>query len=176
MSKKAISSVVVNVILLLVTISLVGVSYLFSSGYFSKITQQIAVEDATCSWATVTIIVRNLGNEPISYITVTQTEPAGDMAEDYTQSVPAGGAVVINDICLGKDTRTCSYLLQAAGGATSRATVQCMAVGTYSNQGTCHNAEFDQDGQPAGLCSGLDVLFGAGYMQDCCDEWGYCCG
>jgi hypothetical protein len=176
MGTKAVSSVVVNVILLLITISLVGFAYLLSSGYFTKITQQISVEDATCSWATATIIVRNLGNDPISYITVTQTEPAGDTAEDYTQPVPGGGAVVINDICLGKETRTCTYLLQSSGGATAKASVQCMAVGTYTNEGTCRNAEFDEDGQPAGLCDGLDVLFGAGYKADCCDEWGYCCG
>ena len=33
----------------------------------------------------------------------------------------------------------------------------------------CQNAE-DED-----LCSGLDIVFGHGYKDTCCDEYGLCC-
>lgn len=38
-----------------------------------------------------------------------------------------------------------------------------------TSSGICQNAEDE------GLCSGLDLVFGQGYRDTCCDEYGLCC-
>lgn len=40
---------------------------------------------------------------------------------------------------------------------------------SISNQGICQNAQND------GLCNGLDLVFGLGYKQACCNEFILCC-
>ena len=40
---------------------------------------------------------------------------------------------------------------------------------SISSQSTCQNA------QNNGLCSGLDIVFGAGYQAACCAEYSLCC-
>jgi len=41
--------------------------------------------------------------------------------------------------------------------------------GSTTDQGICYNAENND------LCDGLDIVFGPGYRQGCCTEWGCCC-
>lgn len=40
---------------------------------------------------------------------------------------------------------------------------------SISSQGSCQNAQ-DND-----LCEGLDIVYGLGYRQACCNEYGLCC-
>lgn len=40
---------------------------------------------------------------------------------------------------------------------------------TITASNNCQNAE------DAGLCNGLDVVYGNGYQTSCCGEWGLCC-
>ena len=41
--------------------------------------------------------------------------------------------------------------------------------GTISSQNICQNAE------NSGLCGDLDIVYGIGYKQACCDEYSLCC-
>lgn len=44
-----------------------------------------------------------------------------------------------------------------------------VAGSSVSSQSVCQNA------QDSGLCSGLDIVFGAGYQAACCSEYSLCC-
>jgi hypothetical protein len=168
-SAKGVSAVVVSIILLIITLSLVGLAYMIGSNYFTAITQRLDVEGGYCVNGLVMLNVRNMGSSPISWIQVDQTAPAGDVANDWNNQVPAGTTVLYTDTCTGKGPRYCDYIFKPGGSGGTKASVYCMQDYSPSDNTICQNA------QNGSLCDGLDVLYGEGYKASCCTEHSLCC-
>ena len=64
-------------------------------------------------------------------------------------------------------TYTKEDLLSHALSGSILATI--IGESVIASSGICQNAEDE------GLCSGLDLVFGQGYRDTCCDEYGLCC-
>jgi flagellin-like protein len=170
MLKKGISTIIATILLVIITISLVGTVYIFFSGLLHSLIQGVKIGSISCKAdGNINIIIRNIGTDPITHLTVDQIEPADDEANDWEGILEAGEITVYTDVCLGQALRRCTYLIIPNSGRGTKAGVTCLSRSDISNGEICENAE------NAGLCDGLDILYGEGYKDACCSEHGFCC-
>jgi len=128
---KGISTVIATLLMLLITIALAGMSYMYISGVFTTETQGIEIADSWCSVGTITLRIRNLGTTVIaaSGISVTQTAPTGDTAVPATccsAAIEAGQTQLYTDSCSGTGARNCVYRLTPPMGRSIEAMVSCV--------------------------------------------------
>ena len=135
---KGVSTVIATILMLMITIALAGMAYMYISGVFTPMTQGIEIADAYCEEGpdTAVFVVRNIGTQPISLpggITVTQTSPSGATVSMTWEKPTGGGAteiapggiVIGKDDCEGSGGRTCMYRFTPAMGRTVTGSVYC---------------------------------------------------
>lgn len=98
---KAISNIIASLLMLIITLTLVGVAWLYISGIFTSKTQTISIVDAFDG----IIIVRNDGDQPITDITATvdgQKVPLIHTPQYLVAYYPfdEGGGNIVNDLGL----------------------------------------------------------------------------
>lgn len=130
---KGISTVIATLLMLLITIALAGMAYMYISGIFSRETQGIEITDSWCDTAgTVTLKIRNLGTRAVAIggITVSQTSPTGDVANPLTcctAAIDPGAIGTYTDTpCAGTGSRNCVYRLTPPMGRTVETIVSCL--------------------------------------------------
>jgi flagellin-like protein len=127
---KGVSTVIATLIMLVITIGLAGMAYMYISGVFTAQTQGIEIVDAWCSGGTVNIRIRNIGTMSISAnsISVTQTAPAGDTANPATcctNPIDAGQIQTYSESCTGTGARSCIYRFVPPAGKSVQVEVTC---------------------------------------------------
>ena len=145
---KGVSTVIATILMLMITIALAGMAYMYISGIFSPMTQGIEIADAYClengqTAATAecaappcdqaVFVIRNIGTNPITLpdgITITQTSPAADTDTsdgDWggVTSLDPGATAVWKNTCGGTGGRSCIYRFVPAMGKTVTGTVYC---------------------------------------------------
>jgi flagellin-like protein len=126
---KGISTVIATLLMLLITIALSGLAYMYISGVFTTETQGITVVDIYCASGLVSMKLTNMGTNNITAngITCAQTSPAVDAtcSDIDTGVIEPGQIGIINDTCGGTGTRTCIYRLTPPVGRTIQTMVQC---------------------------------------------------
>jgi len=145
--KKGVSTVIATILMLIITIALAGMAYMYISGVFTTKTQGIEIVDAYCiesgqTAATLVeclappcdqarLTVRNIGTSAIttSGVTVTQTAPIADTSTvDGTWAatpLDPGVTTTYTDVCGGTGGRTCQFRLIPPIGGTVTGTVYC---------------------------------------------------
>ena len=122
--KKGISSVIATILMLVITIALAGTAYLYISGILTTQSQGIEVVDTfSDSKSSVTVVIRNMGTEPITSIACTQTAPSSDTScsPGFTNvDIQPGGSQTFSgiDTCTGSESRICQYRLTPNAGRT----------------------------------------------------------
>jgi len=124
---KGVSAVIATILMLIITIALAGMAYMYISGVFTGATQGIEVVDFWCSGGTVSLVIKNIGTDPITDITCTQTTPAADNTCDFdgALSIESGTSTTVTDDCTGTGGRNCVYRIVPPAGKTVVATVGC---------------------------------------------------
>ena len=127
---RGVSTVIATLMMLVITIALAGMAYMYISGVFTAQTQGIEIVDSWCSAGNVTIRIRNIGTMSIAAntISVTQTAPAGDAASPATccaSAVDAGQIGTYTDSCSGTGARTCVYRFVPPAGRAVQVSVGC---------------------------------------------------
>jgi flagellin-like protein len=127
---KGVSAVIATILMLVITIALAGVAYMYMSGILTAKMQGIEVADHFCSGGTVTLTIRNIGTNVISAgnITVMQTAPTGDTANPATccsAAIDPGRTATYTDSCSGTGGRSCIYRLTPPVGLTIEAIQYC---------------------------------------------------
>ncbi|MFH8119787.1 MAG: archaellin/type IV pilin N-terminal domain-containing protein [Candidatus Aenigmatarchaeota archaeon] len=127
---KGISTVIATLLILVITIALAGMAYVYISGVFTMQTQGIEVVDAYCVGNNVNITIRNIGTRTISANngTCTQTAPSGDSCSSRTfpsSDLQPGNTTLITDSCTGIGARICAYRLTPPYGRTVEVSVPC---------------------------------------------------
>ena len=126
MLKKGISTIIAIILLVIITISLVGTVYMFFSGLLLSSIQGIKIESISCNVnGNINIIIRNIGKNPITHLTVDQIEPADDEANDWEGILETGKTIVYTDVCMGQKLRRCTYLITPTSGRGTKAGVTC---------------------------------------------------
>jgi flagellin-like protein len=127
---KGISTVIATLMMLVITIALAGMAYMYISGVFTAQTQGIEIVDSWCSDGIVNVRIRNIGTAAISAdaISVTQTAPAGDSANPDTccrSAIDAGQIQTYTDSCSGTGARNCVYRFVPPAGRAIQVVVSC---------------------------------------------------
>ncbi len=88
---KGVSAVIATILMLLITIALAGMAYMYISGVFGGRTRNLSLMDAWCSGTAVTAIIRNDGVDTIraaeqSFVNVSNTcsTPTTNQRNDIT--------------------------------------------------------------------------------------------
>lgn len=123
---KGISEVVAVVLMLMITIALAGMAYMYISGIFTVKTQGIEVADSYCTGGTVTFTIRNIGTTNVTSITCTQTAPAGDTCSLTGVNIAPGTTQSFTETCSGTGGRSCVYRLTPSVGTSIQASVYCV--------------------------------------------------
>ncbi|MEM5772976.1 MAG: hypothetical protein QXL86_02000 [Candidatus Aenigmatarchaeota archaeon] len=126
---KGISTIIATLLMLVITIGLAGMAYMYIIGTATTQVQGIDLVDIYCVGSSVTIRVRNIGTLPTN-VTCTQTSPPGDNNCDTATSstINPNEIGTLTDSCSdsGTGARICSYrLTPLAGGRTISASVHC---------------------------------------------------
>lgn len=96
---KGISAIIATVLLLLITIALAGTAYVFITGLISpKVESTIELMSATCTGNSITIVISNLGTQPVTL------EYDADFLVDGTPTACGAADLTIS----GKDAGVCS--------------------------------------------------------------------
>lgn len=144
---KGVSTVIATILMLIITIALAGMAYMYIAGVFTARTQGIEVVDAYCVEGTVdnaTLVVRNIGTTTIDTdgITVSRTAPDQESLEadsatcDWeatpdecimwdAASLAPGNTTVGKTQCTMSGGRSCHYRLVPPIGSTVTGTVYC---------------------------------------------------
>jgi flagellin-like protein len=125
---KGISTVIATLLMLMITIALAGMAYMYISGVFTMQTQGIELVDAYCVGNNVTMVVRNIGTAPIpaGNITCAQTAPETNCTASLSSTLNPGSTATLTDSCGGSGARTCSYrLIPLIGGRPVTVNVPC---------------------------------------------------
>lgn len=79
---KGVSAVIATILMLIITIALAGMAYMYISGIFTGTTQGIELVDSYCSAGVANIKIRNAGSTDIGVgaIEVARSSPAGSVA------------------------------------------------------------------------------------------------
>jgi len=139
--KKGVSAVIATILMLIITIALAGMAYMYISGVFTGVTQGIEVADSYCSEQTgagsedeAVLIIKNIGTTKLTSITCIQTSPSGDALAICTSTsaalssvdIDAGQTQTFRDLCDGTGAgRSCGYRLTPGVGKTITASVYC---------------------------------------------------
>ena len=126
---KGISAIIATILMLLITISLAGVAYMYISGTFTTQMQGIELVDSYCAGSTVNIVIRNIGTDNVTSLTCTQTVPASDTTCDFTGTlttpIAPGTTGTFTDACGGSDGRSCMYRIVPPNGKSVEASAYC---------------------------------------------------
>lgn len=124
---KGVSAVVATILMLMITIALAGMAYVYISGIFTTQMQGIEIVDAYCTGNTVTIIIRNIGTVNITSLTCTQTSPSQDTTCSLSPAVniEPGATQTFTENCGGSGGRNCVYRITPPVGKTVPAIAYC---------------------------------------------------
>ncbi len=128
---KGVSAVIATILMLMITIAIAGMAYMYISGIFTTRTQGIEIADYYCTAGTVTLRIRNIGTVAISTggISWVQTAPSVDTTTSGT--APSSGTIEpgqisdLTDVCDGSGGRSCVYRLTPPTGNSIVANVYC---------------------------------------------------
>ena len=123
---KGVSTVVATILMLMITIALAGMAYMYISGMFTTQTQGIEVVDAYCTAGTVTMVIRNIGTVAITSLTCSQTAPSGDTCSFSGVNIASGATQTFTDTCTGTGGRNCIYRITPPVGKTVEAIAYCV--------------------------------------------------
>lgn len=157
--KKGISTIVASILMLMITIALAGVAYLYISGVFTGRTSA-AFEIVSADSSTISI--RNIGTENITQLNVFVDNQEVPVAMSPIQPMAVGVVNITTLITKGTHSFT----------VRSPSMVQRFPV-TVSESITDMN--ICQNAQTNGFCDGLDLIYGEGYKDACCKEYTLCC-
>ena len=127
---KGISAVIATVLMLVITISLASTTYLYFNSAITQATQGIEPTDTFCDNGSVSMIIRNIGTNPITSINCLRTAP-GQAAACTTgfpniNITPGSSTTFSNvDLCPGQGARYCLYRLTPNAGRTQPAQASC---------------------------------------------------
>lgn len=159
MSNKAISTVVATILMLMITIALAGVAYLYISGVFTSRTNtafEIVFADRS------TIGIRNIGTENITQLNVFVD---GEEVPIEMSPIEPGTMGLVNITTLiTKGTH--SFTVRSSSMVQRFPVIVSESI---TDMSICQDAETN------GFCDGLDIVYGEGYEDDCCEEYGLCC-
>jgi flagellin-like protein len=122
---KGISAIVATILMLLITISLAGVAYMYITGVFTSTVQGIEVVDSYCSNNIVTMVIKNSGTNNVTSLTCTQTSPAGDTCSLTGVNIAPGTTQTFTDTCAGTGGRSCLYRIVPPSGRSVEASAFC---------------------------------------------------
>ena len=132
---KGVSTIIATILMLMITIALAGMAYVYITGVFTTQTQGIEIADSYCGASgAVTFLVRNLGTTDISSIGCIQTAPSTDAVgscnatalSNIAVSISAGASASFTDTCGGTGGRSCIYRFTPPVGRSVSLTVTCM--------------------------------------------------
>jgi len=139
--KKGVSAVIATILMLIITIALAGMAYMYISGVFTGVTQGIEVSDSYCSEQTgsasedeAVLIIKNIGTTKLTSITCIQTSPVdenlgicnGTSKALANVDIDAGQTQTFEDLCDGTGSgRSCTYRLTPGVGKTITASIYC---------------------------------------------------
>jgi flagellin-like protein len=117
---KGVSAVIATILMLMITIAMAGVAYMYISGIFTSKTGTVVDIDETatsCSGTTITVFVRNTGTIAFSkaLITLSGTNSAG--------VAMTGGACTAGTLNAGAGSLTCGTTLTGASTGNNRIVV-----------------------------------------------------
>ncbi|MEM7821374.1 MAG: archaellin/type IV pilin N-terminal domain-containing protein [Candidatus Aenigmatarchaeota archaeon] len=141
--EKGVSAVIATILMLVITIALAGMAYMYISGVFTGATQGIEIVDSYCTGGIVTIMIRNIGTSDISFvsgsctisenaatcgsITVIRTSggnyAADSVTGDTSRIEPGKTGTLKNTDCTGP--KTCVYRIVPPIGKSIQASVFC---------------------------------------------------
>lgn len=81
---KGVSAVIATILMLMITIALSGMAYMYISGMFQSQTATIQLIDSYCSGGTATFIIRNTGTTNITASSLICTEMNADCTGSCT--------------------------------------------------------------------------------------------
>ena len=130
---KGVSAVIATILMLMITIALAGMAYMYISGIFTAKTGIVIEIDETatsCSGTTITVYVRNMGtiSTTADKVTISGTKPDGSAITSTTcgastTTLTAGGAAVAcATVTGGAGTNT---IVVSGPTNTVRGTVYC---------------------------------------------------
>jgi flagellin-like protein len=143
---KGVSAVIATILMLMITIALSGMAYMYISGIFtSKTSTGVEVVDTYCAGGNATITLRNIGTTALNVgttctatecgsFTVARTSPSAFVAPGDVFTVSPTGSVnpgttfaLVDAACSTTSTgaQTCVYRLTAPGQSTLTAEVYC---------------------------------------------------
>lgn len=124
---KGISAIVATILMLLITISLAGVAYMYITGVFTSSVQGIEIIDSYCSNNVVSIIIKNTGTSNVTSLVCTQTAPAGDTCSLAPSpfAIQPGAMQTFTDTCTGSGGRSCLYRIVPPSGRSVEASAFC---------------------------------------------------
>lgn len=122
---KGVSAVIATILMLMITIALAGMAYMYISGIFTTQTQGVEVVDSYCAAGTVTLVIRNIGTANITSLTCTQTAPSGDTCSFTGVNTAPGTTQSFTDACSGTGGRSCVYRITPPVGRSVTASVFC---------------------------------------------------
>ena len=123
---KGISTVIATLMMLLITMALAGMAYMYISGVFTAQTQGIELVDAYCVGGTVNVTLRNIGtlNVNTAQIACTQTAPTpGSCSLNPSTTISPGNQtqLTLSTTCSGN----CAYRLAPPAGRAIQVVVSC---------------------------------------------------
>jgi len=129
---KGVSAVIATILMLIITIALAGMAYMYIAGVFTARTQGIEVVDAYCvegSPDQAHLLIRNIGTTEIDPdgIVVTRTAPTQATATMIwvADSLTPGNTTEGVTECPLSGGRSCHYRLVPPIGGTVTGTVYC---------------------------------------------------
>jgi len=123
---KGVSTVIATILMLIITIALAGMAYMYIAGVFTATVQGIEVIDAYCDRGIVTITIRNIGTNVITSFDVRQTSPPDNLASPYQGIIEPGRTINYKDVCFGDGSRSCIYRITPPLGKSATATATCI--------------------------------------------------
>jgi len=158
MTKKAISTVMATILMLMITIALGAVAYLYISGVFTGKTAGFQVVFADRS----TIGIRNIGTLNITQLNVFVDDEEVPIEMSPIQPWTVGFVNITTLITKG----THSFTVKSSSVVQRFPVIVSESI---TNMSICQDAETN------GFCDGLDLVYGEGYRGACCTEYVLCC-
>ena len=124
---KGVSTVIATLLMLVITIALAGMAYVYISGFFTTQTQGIEVVDAYCVGNSVTITIKNIGTRNITQnsITLRRISPTINTTNFPSTDLPPQNTITITDNCQGANPKTCIYRIIPPAGRPVEVSVPC---------------------------------------------------
>jgi len=122
---KGISAVIATILMLMITVAMVGVAYMYISGMFTTRTAQaISIASSDCAGGDINILIRNDGTEIVTLdaITISLDGAAG------AACVAAGGNLAAGSMasCTAIEAAAGSHTIRIVGPANAiTGTIQC---------------------------------------------------